>query len=184
MDYADPVILLNRRLPPRKSFARGGVGAGMKAAAILLAATIASSCSGTTAPSTEATVKIRTVAKGAYAASRNPQPRAVAARDAATFRALWGSLVGSDQIPPIDFSREAAVFLLGGERPTGGYEVAARGASIRGNTLVIDAVVTPPPEGSMTTQALSYPFAVIAVDWRDVLPAEAGATFENVEWRP
>lgn len=174
MNYADPVISLNRRLPARKSFAQGHVGAGVKAAAILLAAAMAGSCSGT-APSSEANVRIRTVAKGSYTTSPDAQPRAVAARDAETFQRLWSSLVGSDQVAPIDFTREAAVFLLAGERRTGGFEVAARGASIRANTLVIDAEVTAPPKGSMTTQALTYPFAVIAVDNRG---------FENVEWNP
>jgi hypothetical protein len=172
--YADAADLLNRRSRQRKSFAQRGVGPLVKALPILLLAAGVLSCSGA-APAAEPTVRIRTIAKGAYASAQETQPRSVAARDAETFRRLWTSLIGTDQIPPVDFTREAAIFLLGGERRTGGFEVVATGASMRGDVLVIDGAVNPPPPGSMTTQAIAYPFAVVAVDRRD---------FASVEWQP
>lgn len=172
--YADAAELLNRRVRRRKSFARLGVGPLVKVLSILFLAAGVISCTGA-APAAEPAVRIRTIAKGAYASAHDPQPRAVAARDAETFRRLWMSLIGTDQIPPVDFEREAAIFLLGGERRTGGFEVVATGASMRGGVLVLDAAVKPPPPGSMTTQAISYPFSVVAVDRRD---------FASVEWRP
>ena len=120
-------------------------------------------------------MNFRMIASGTDAEARDARPRAVVARDSETFQSLWSSLVGGPEIPPVDFSREVAVILLGGEKPTGGYQVAPRAASIRNGALVIDAPVTSPPPDSMTTQALTYPFAVIGVDRRE---------FDRVDWKP
>jgi hypothetical protein len=65
------------------------------------------------------------------------------------------------------------VFLFAGMHNTGGYSVEARGATLEGDVLVIDAVVHGPPPGAITTQVITYPFAVISVTPRG---------FRSVRW--
>jgi hypothetical protein len=119
----------------------------------------------------EATVvTFRLVQKGAYGAAARESPgtsrgaRAAMARDEGSYRALWQRHVGSDDAPPIDFSRETAVFLSLGQRPTGGYGITPNSIAIEGKTLVVDAAINSPPVGGVVTMAFSAPFAVIAVN--------------------
>ncbi|HEX2061789.1 MAG TPA: protease complex subunit PrcB family protein, partial [Thermoanaerobaculia bacterium] len=115
---------------------------------------------------------IREIGSGAFAAAESAQ--AVAAFDETGYRAQWRSLVSPDQQPPaVDFATESAVFILGGQRPTGGYSVVVNGAALEGETLVVDAIVEGPPAGAITTQVITSPYAVIAVKSR---------AFRNVRW--
>jgi hypothetical protein len=118
-------------------------------------------------------VEVRNLTSGAYGASE--QRGAVAAFDEQTYRAKWAELVGEGQPPAVDFSREVVVFVSAGQRSTGGYKVQVRGARIEGETLLLDVVVQGPPAGSMTSQALTAPYAVVAV---------SGAAFKDVRWAP
>jgi hypothetical protein len=117
-------------------------------------------------------VEVRNLSSGAYGASE--QRGAVAAFDEQTYRARWAELVGEGQPPAVDFSREAVVFVSAGQKSTGGYKVQVRGARVEGETLLLDVVVQGPPAGSMTSQALTAPYAVVAV---------SGA-FKDVRWAP
>jgi outer membrane protein assembly factor BamB len=119
------------------------------------------------------TVEVRNLSSGTYGASE--QRGAVAAFDEQTYRARWAELVGEGQPPAVDFSREAVVFVSAGQRSTGGYKVQVRGARVEGETLLLDVVVQGPPAGSMTSQALTNPYAVVAV---------SGAAFRDVRWAP
>ena len=118
---------------------------------------------------------IRTIATGAYASDDASLPHAVAAHDEQTYRAAWERLIGAEEPRPVDFAREAVIFLMGGQRSTGGWSVVPRGATLDGDTLVIDAAIQGPPAGSMATQAITTPYAVIAVPDR---------TFTTVQWDP
>jgi len=100
---------------------------------------------------------------------------AAIASDETTYRNTWAQSFGSGDVPEIDFSTETAVFLFGGMRSTGGYSIEVRGVSVEGTTLVVDGGVQGPPSGSMTTQALTYPAAVLAVKNRDI---------RSVRWTP
>ncbi len=106
----------------------------------------------------------RTVANAGYAT--NTEAMAVAAFDAETYRGKWESLIGSGEPPAVDFATESAVFLFGGQRPTGGYKYEVRGASIEGDTLVVDGGLKGPPPRSPVTMAFTSPYAVIAVKSR------------------
>ncbi len=83
----------------------------------------------------------------------------------------WTSLVGGDM--PIFVTNESLIVLFAGEKPTGGYEVVPNAAFLDGDVLVIDADVHGPAKGDMVTQALTYPFAAVAVNTRD---------FKSVRW--
>jgi len=119
------------------------------------------------------TVNLRTVNSGSY--SEATQRAAVAAFDDETFRKTWTTMIGGSEMPSIDFSREAVVFLFAGTRNTGGYAVEPRSVSVEGETLIVDAGVKGPPRDAMVTQVITSPYAVIAVDSRN---------FKDVRWTP
>jgi hypothetical protein len=117
--------------------------------------------------------RFRSVANAAYAS--RTERGAVVAADEAAYRNAWDSMIGMGEAPAIDFTSEKAVFLFGGQRSTGGYSVEVRGVTLEGDTLVVDGGVKAPPPGSITTQALTSPYAVIAVESRAI---------RNVRWTP
>jgi len=119
-------------------------------------------------------VELRTIGRGTYAAAKPQQPQAIAALDAASYQRLWPSTVGEGQPPAVDFASESVVFLLAGEKRTGGWSVEPRNATIEGDTLVVDAAIQGPPPGSMVTQALTSPYAVITVNTK---------SFKEVRWK-
>ena len=94
--------------------------------------------------------------------------------DDETFSAIWASSIDPDgEMAGLEFESEAAVFLFGGQRNTGGYYLDVRGVKVEGDTLVVDAVVKGPGEGAMAAQVITQPWAVIAVKSR---------AFKNVRW--
>ena len=120
-------------------------------------------------------VSMRVLTTGGYAAAQSESPRAIAVKTADEYRAAWQEQIGSGDAPQADFAKESVVLLLAGLRRSGGYSVEPRGVRIEGRTLVVDAEVKTPPPGSMTTQALTSPYAVIAVDTK---------SFDDVRWTP
>lgn len=115
----------------------------------------------------------RSIASGSQTATTTAG--ASFALDEPTYASRWQQLIGRGDAPRVDFAKEAAVFLLAGSKPTGGYSIDVRGASVEGETLVVDAVVKPPAPDAIVTQAFTSPFVVVAVDRRD---------FKDVRWKP
>ena len=120
-------------------------------------------------------MELRTIGRGTNAAAKPSQPQAVAASDEAGYQRLWSSMIGGGSAPAVDFATESAVFLLAGSKPTGGWSVEARGATVEGETLVIDAAVKPPPPDAIVTQAFTSPYAVVTVKTK---------SFKDVRWNP
>ena len=120
-------------------------------------------------------MELRTISRGAYAAATPDAPQAVAASDEATYRRLWPTTIGGGEPPAVDFATESVVFLLAGAKPTGGWSVVPRGATLDGDTLVIDAAIQGPPPDAIVTQAFTSPYAVVAVKTK---------AFKNVRWNP
>lgn len=118
---------------------------------------------------------MRVLTSGGYAAATPESPQAIAVQSAAEYARVWQEQIGSGEPPQADFATEAVVILLAGLKRSGGYSVEPRGVRLNGRTLVVDAVVQSPPAGSMTTQALTSPYAVIAVDAK---------SFDDVRWTP
>lgn len=143
----------------------------MKNAVILFTLALVFAC--TTVPGGNS-VDLRTLTTGTMAAVSPAEQRLECASDDATYRRLWTQLVGTGEPPEIDFNRESVVFLLAGQKPTGGYAVEPRRARIAGQTLVVDANVRVPGTDTITTQALTSPYAVVAI--RRLRP------FENARW--
>lgn len=138
----------------------------MKAAFALLFLTCATAAGGP--------VELRTISRGANAAAKPSQPQAISAADESAYRRLWPSTIGAGEPPAVDFAKESVVFLLAGEKPTGGWSVEARGAVVEGETLVVDAVIHAPPPGAIVTQAFTSPYAVIAVNTK---------AYKDVRWK-
>ena len=118
---------------------------------------------------------LRTISRGAYAAAKPAKPEAVAASDEASYRRLWTGLVGGGEAPVVDFASESVVFLLAGEKPTGGWSVEPRGATVEGEMLAVDAAIKPPSPGAIVTQAFTSPYAVVTVKTK---------SFKDVRWNP
>jgi len=84
-------------------------------------------------------------------------------------------MIGGGEMPNVDFSREAVVFLFAGTRNTGGYSVEPQSATLEGETLIVDATVKGPPRDAIVTQVITSPYAVVTVDVRK---------FGDVQWKP
>ena len=116
-------------------------------------------------------MEMLTIASGSYAAAE--ERLAVLVKSDAEYRQQWSALIGEGAIVPVDFDKVVVVFLMGGTRNTGGWRVEPVSARVEGDTAVIDAKVQGPPPGSITTQALTQPYAVISLNQRGV---------EKVRW--
>jgi hypothetical protein len=83
------------------------------------------------------------------------------------FRNLWNRAHGSQlQVPPlpeVDFGRESVVALFMGTKPTGGYSIEVEGLTQQQNELQVDVRLNEPPEGAITTQALTSPWVMVRV---------------------
>jgi hypothetical protein len=115
-------------------------------------------------------VEIRILAHGGYAVHESGR-KAVLATSDADYRKQWQALIGGGTIVPVDFEKSVVVFLLAGMRNTGGWSVVPESARLEGDTVVVHAKIQGPPPGAITTQALTYPWAVVAVHTRDVKSA-------------
>lgn len=68
-----------------------------------------------------------------------------------------------DTLATVDFEREHLVLVGLGQKPTGGYGVTLDSSTITDGVLELAVNVRQPSSGTMVTQALTTPCAVIAV---------------------
>lgn len=139
-------------------------------AALLLATLAFNTCTtANVAEKSEADpVEIQTLARGSYAVDESG-PKAVLATSDDDYRRQWKALIGEDDIPAADFGKGVVVFLVGGMRNTGGWSITPTSARIEADgTAVVEAKVQGPPPGGITTQAITYPYAVVLIRSRDV----------------
>lgn len=76
----------------------------------------------------------------------------------------------------MSFDRSIVVFLLLPPRPTGGYAIEPKDASLAGSTLEVKAALREPGERDIVTQAFTAPYAVIRIDGLD-------AGVEKIVWK-
>ncbi|HUO85403.1 MAG TPA: protease complex subunit PrcB family protein [Thermoanaerobaculia bacterium] len=131
----------------------------------------------TESPMQSEAVDFSLIEKGAYGkAARSDVERTAPFVEVATsdgeFSRLWREHI-SDQVPSMDLSDAAAVFLLVGPRSTGGYSIEPRWVRREENALLVGADLNEPGPGDMVTQAFTAPFAVIRVTARG---------FDRVDW--
>lgn len=92
----------------------------------------------------------------------------ITAKSADDWRGKWVA-TGVEAPPPdvndVDFSKEVVVALLAGERPTGGWKISNDVVVKRqGRFAAIEYTVVGPGKGCTTTQALTSPYVVLAVN--------------------
>ena len=114
---------------------------------------------------------MQTVTTGSY--SMSEERGAVLVKSEAEYREQWQKRIGEGEAPAVDFDANVVVFLLGGMHNTGGWRVVPESVQIDGDTAVITAKVQGPPPGGITTQAITYPYAIVSIDQRNI---------EKVRW--
>lgn len=116
-------------------------------------------------------VEWRVLEVGSYARAANAEAGtmrepvlAVAATDE-RYRALWRELISMDSTPPpIDFTKATAVFLILGQKSTGGWGIEPTAVEVEGSSVRVISAIERPQRSGIVTMAFSGPFAVIAVD--------------------
>lgn len=109
-------------------------------------------------------VEMSTIAQGSYATAESRA--AVLATSGEEFTRLWKEQIGDSEGAPAqpDFATGVAVFLMGGMHSSGGWSVEPQSVTVESDgTAVIVAALKGPPAGSMVTQALTSPYAVVFV---------------------
>lgn len=77
------------------------------------------------------------------------------------------------QLRQVNLEQEHLLFVTLGEKPTGGYSINLASASVESpeNTLLLSMAVRSPAPGTMVTQAITSPCAVVAVpatNWPEI----------------
>lgn len=131
----------------------------------LLMTTLA--CTATNGGSAEVTIS--TIAKGSYGAAEKRE--ALLATSQADYRRIWRDVIGEGEgaPPDADFDSGVVLFLLAGTRSSGGWSVEPEAVTVESDgTAAIRATIERPKGGSMVTQALTSPYAVVFVRDRRV----------------
>ena len=158
--------------------------ADMRSIAAVAVVAILSCQSGPQAPA-GGEVKFRILHAGNQASYQGSVHQTTYAETPEAYARAWSSIVGGGEPPQdIDFTREAALFVASGQRPTGGWRMGVAGVRKEGDTLVVDATVTGPPPDAMVTQMLTSPYVVVIVEkvkikdvvWKNAPDAGAAPT--------
>jgi hypothetical protein len=105
-------------------------------------------------------VPLRVVAQGQQSEIREPRQIVVTSREA--WAALWQQHGAQLPVPAVDFTHESIVAVFLGTRPSGGFAVDIL-AVRTGSAPVVEYRERRPGPDMMTTQALTFPFSIVAV---------------------
>ncbi len=81
----------------------------------------------------------------------------------ATWKMIAGNQIPLPNAPRIDFSNSRVITVFSGQKPTGGYGIAYKSATLEGSTLKLSIEMTSPIPGRAVTQALTSPFVMLEV---------------------
>jgi hypothetical protein len=87
----------------------------------------------------------------------------VIARNDTEWKALWQRHAPGRNAPTIDFTKQMAVAIFLGSRPSGGYRVEITGVRTEGNTLVVQWSEAGPGPGQMAAQVMTSPAHIVTV---------------------
>lgn len=116
-------------------------------------------------------VPFEVVASGAQAVGVDaPSYRLLRTRDelSQAWNQAYGAALEPPPLPPADLARETLVAVFLGPKPTGGYGLDVRAASLEGGDLYLDVREVAPAPGSMVTQVLTSPWLVVRIPRGDV----------------
>ena len=144
----------------------------IRAGCLLAVTLLASGCASSRTETTEGGPLARQITQSAHCGLTAPGHVHLASREEVQrLEALPGRNLSLESLKKIDFEREHLVLAAIGQKPTGGYSVILGSSEIRSGTLELRVRVTEPAPGTMVTQALTTPCAVIAVTaegWDDI----------------
>ncbi len=117
-------------------------------------------------------VAYRTIASGTNATEK--QQRMFHITDQSAFE-NYLAIAQSTSRPKVDFYKDRVVAIFLGTRSTGGYSASVRSVSVVANVATIEVVEATPGRDEITTQALTSPWVMIAID-RSVLDFKLNIT--------
>lgn len=92
-------------------------------------------------------------------------------RQASEWDALWrgmhARMTPLPETPKIDFAENMALAVFAGEKRTGGHQVHIASVTKDDDGLEAQVWTKEPPEGAMTTMALTYPYSIVVVPRED-----------------
>ncbi|MFC4636866.1 protease complex subunit PrcB family protein [Deinococcus hohokamensis] len=117
----------------------------------------------TTPPVSGGRVTVSELARGTNANVTNFSVQVATTQAAANalYAQAYGRQTSVPAAPSVSGSTLVGVFL--GQRSTGGYGVQVTGARVNGSALTLIVRVTAPGPGSITTQAITSPWAIVRV---------------------
>ncbi|HTN33290.1 MAG TPA: protease complex subunit PrcB family protein [Marinobacter sp.] len=145
---------------------------------IVMASPLVSGCISTQTKTTSGAPLARQISQSAHCGLTAPGHLHLESRNQVSrLEALPERSLPLDPIKMIDFSQEHVVLVALGQKRTGGFSVTLVGSKIVDQQLELTVLVLGPEPGSLVTQVLTTPCAVIAVTaagWNTVriLPAE------------
>jgi hypothetical protein len=144
----------------------------LRAGCLLVAALLASGCASSRSETAEGGPLARQITQSAHCGLTAPGHVHLTSRqEVERLESLPGRNLSLESLKTIEFEREHIVLAAIGQKPTGGYSVTLDSSEIRRGTLELRVRVTEPAPGTMVTQALTTPCAVIAVTaegWDDI----------------
>ncbi len=90
------------------------------------------------------------------------EARRLVIRDANTWASFWSEL-GVGERPAVDFTRDIAIAVAAGQRPSGGHEIAVSRISQAAGALTIEVTETSPGPNCMTAGSLTQPVDVVVI---------------------
>jgi hypothetical protein len=80
-----------------------------------------------------------------------------------TWKMIAGNQVPLPPAPVVDFGKKRMITVFLGQRPTGGYGLGYKSATLEGNTLKLVMETTSPASGRLVAQVITSPFVVLEV---------------------
>jgi hypothetical protein len=99
---------------------------------------------------------------GTFPHSGIETPQRLVIHDDSAYAALWAK-VGGGERPAVDFQNEIVVAAAAGSRPSGGYAINMGRAIRQQDSLLVEVVLNVPSPECRTTQALTQPAQVVAI---------------------
>jgi hypothetical protein len=144
----------------------------IRAVCLLVATLLASGCASSRSETAEGGPLARQITQSAHCGLTAPGHVHLTSREEVQrLEALPGRNLSLETLKTVQFEREHIVLAAIGQKPTGGYSVTLDSSEIRSGTLELTVRVSEPAPGTMVTQALTTPCAVIAVTakgWDDI----------------
>lgn len=129
----------------------------MRTIPILLLASLSVACVG---PEPIEELPITRLAKGQLSQQTDQQLEIITGQP--EFRHFW-NLFDQGPAPSLDFTRESAIAVFLGERPTGGYSIHVDAVTRRGDELLVEVVLQAPGPECITTQAFTQPYEMVSI---------------------